>query len=399
MTQISGKTVVVALFTLASAAAPQTPPPIRPLGRVLATSSDSLTTVSQVRVLRDGRVIVNDLLGRRVVLFDSTLQHVTVIADTSAATARAIGARPGGLIGFPGDSSLYVDVTAVTLRVIDPDGKFGRAMAAPNPTDAQWLVGGPYGTPGIDPQGRLVYRSLIHFAGKREADGTPVQPDSALIVRFDFVSRRLDTVATLGTPKIRQIAIGFNRTTGQANSFNPVINPVAWTDDWAMLPDGTIAIVRGRDYRVDFVDAHGKMTSGPKLPFEWQRLSDDDKTNILDSTKTAIEKMRAAQLARIARPGFTPQPMQFVTINELPEYRPAFQAGAVRADADGNLWVRTSKMVNGGAVYDVINNNGTLIDRVQMRPGRVIAGFAVGGVVYLGVADGEITRLERARVH
>jgi hypothetical protein len=30
-------------------------------------------------------------------------------------------------------------------------------------------------------------------------------------------------------------------------------------------------------------------------------------------------------------------------------------------------------------------------------PGRVIAGFGAGGVVYMGVFDGAIARIERAR--
>ncbi len=95
--------------------------------------------------------------------------------------------------------------------------------------------------------------------------------------------------------------------------------------------------------------------------------------------------------------GFTLPPLQFVTPSEMPDYRPAFRQGAARGDADGNLWIRTSKVVNGGTVYDVINNKGELTDRVLVPPGRVIAGFGPGGVVYTGVSDGVITHLERAR--
>jgi len=52
-----------------------------------------------------------------------------------------------------------------------------------------------------------------------------------------------------------------------------------------------------------------------------------------------------------------------------------------------------------GALCDVMNKTGVLVERVQIPPGRVIAGFGPGGVVYMGVLDGDIARLERALFH
>jgi hypothetical protein len=96
---------------------------------------------------------------------------------------------------------------------------------------------------------------------------------------------------------------------------------------------------------------------------------------------------------------FSMPPLSFVEPSEMPDYRPAFKQGASRGDADGNLWIRTSKMVNGGTVYDVVNNKGELKDRIAVPTGRIIAGFGPGGVVYMGVVDATgVTHLERARV-
>ena len=94
---------------------------------------------------------------------------------------------------------------------------------------------------------------------------------------------------------------------------------------------------------------------------------------------------------------FTIPPLQFVTPNELPDYAPPFTTGAARADLDGNLWVRTSFVVNGGPVYDVIDTRGELVDRVSLPAGRIIAGFGRGGRVYMGVREGAGARLEQAR--
>ena len=440
--------ITTGLIVAASAAgAQQQPlPPVRPLGPVIATSDEPMSSVSQVRALPGGRVIVHDLTGRRVLMFDSTFKHVTVIADTTGATANAYGSRLGGLIAYRGDSSLFVDPQSISMLVIDPNGKIVRTMAAPLPNEVNALIGGQNGTPGFDAQGRLVYRAQIRpvFTSRAAEPGKfqmPQIPDSSYVVRVDLKTRKVDTAATFRIPKVTM-----NMTSDDNGRvmITSTVNPIPWTDDWALLSDGTLAVVRGQDYRVDFVAPDGKVTSGPKMPFEWQRLSDEDKAAIIDSTKTAMQKLRDAQIAQLAAAnpeqakadsaknaaasgrqrvqssdggnvtvtfggrgggpgaagpiGFTMPPLQFVALSEMPDYRPAFRQGAARGDADGNLWIRTSKVSGNGTEYDVIDNKGELKDRVLVPPGRVIAGFGPGGMVYMGVLDGMSTRLERAKI-
>jgi hypothetical protein len=88
-----------------------------------------------------------------------------------------------------------------------------------------------------------------------------------------------------------------------------------------------------------------------------------------------------------------------VSANELPDYRPAFANGSVRADAEGKLWVRTipAKPSTGGPEYDVIDRSGKLVDRVTLPRGTTIAGFGTGGIVYLGVRDAAGVHVVRAR--
>jgi hypothetical protein len=86
------------------------------------------------------------------------------------------------------------------------------------------------------------------------------------------------------------------------------------------------------------------------------------------------------------------------SLDDLPDYRPPFTRGAVRSDADGNLWIRTTTLVKGQPVYDVVNRKGELIDRIQLPPFRTIAGFGPG-VVYMAAKDpAGVVHLERARV-
>jgi hypothetical protein len=204
-----------------------------------------------------------------------------------------------------------------------------------------------------------------------------------------------------------------------------VINPLPLVDSWALLSDGSLAIVRGLDYHIDWVNPDGSSSSSVRLPFEWRHLGDDEKVTFLDSTRAALERLRdeATKRDSISGPmapyaflsaqgvpatyayrccvvpaGMRSGPLLFIPPADLPDYPPPFASGAARGDADGNLWIRTTLGVAGGPIYDIINRSGQLFERVYVPPGRVIVGFGAGGVVFMAVQEGSGTRLERARV-
>lgn len=433
----------------AQAAGAQALPPVRPLGPVVRTSeTDMLGSVSAVRPLPGGRMLVNDLVRRQLLLLDSTFARIAVVADTTPATAGAYGGRAAGLIPFRGDSTLFIDPSSLSMLVLDAKGVVARVMAVPRPNDAQFMVGGPFGTPGFDSKGRIVYRGFaLPNLPPPPAPGAPAtaprmpeQPDSAPILRVALDTRTLDTASFFKIPKSR-----VNLTQGDNGrmSVSVMMNPMPVVDDWTLLPDGTLAVVRGADYHIDWLAPDGSRTSSPKIPFEWQRLTDEAKGVFLDSARTAMEAARARMTTTAGAAGMsmtfggpqggapgggggggmivmrmdggpaggggaqapsggqsismTPPAMSMVPISDLPDYRPAFGTGATRADLDGNLWIRTSRMANGGPVYDVVNRSGALTDRVAFPAGRVIAGFGPG-VVYMGVRDDKGARIELARM-
>jgi hypothetical protein len=270
-----------------------------------------------------------------------------------------------------------------------------------------------------------------------------------------------------------------------------VTNPLRLTDEWAVLPDGRVAFLRGRDYRIEWKHPDGTLTSSEKIPFDWVRLEDPDKKRLVDSTRAAQERIYMSsyvqQMIRWSNmyakpypksfkvpegfvlppgmprdwilpegvkfpenyiyacpPGVTPPPPPTVNATlggaappagvaaaprqpscfpnpgtvsggvapppptmrdilvvgpeELPDYRPPFYEGGVRADADGNLWVRIipPKPIAGGQVFDIINPKGELVDRLQIPTGYTLVGFGKGRIVYLSVRDA--TGLHLARV-
>ncbi len=408
---------------------------IRQLGPVVAKSTEPITNNVTIRPLASG-VLVNDAMKRRVIFFDPALSRFTMVADTTPETGNAYPNRmPGSLIGFKGDSSLFFDAQSLSMLVIDPAGKIARVMSLPSSQDAMamGLQGASY-----DGRGNIIYRAApFPTGGMRFGQGGPMHlpefPDSVPLLRINMATRVRDTLAWV---RVQKIKMEMTPTANGGMSMTSQINPLPIVDEFAVLPDGSVALVRGKDYHVDFVNADGTKVSAAKIPFDWQRLTDEDKVALIDSVKAARERMLAANppvtlggaggpqvslggaggggggpMINIqigpggpggtpggARP--TPPQMVFVPPSELPDYKPPFFAGASRVDTEGNLWIRTipTKAIPGGPVYDVINRKGELVERVQIPVNSTIAGFGPNGAVYMTVREGDNTFLQKASV-
>lgn len=399
--------IAVMLVALGSGAGAQQLPNIRPLGAVVATAKDSVGPAIGVRALPGGRALVNDPSKRQVALLDSTLGVSAVVADSTSATANAYGGRVGGLLAWRGDTTLFIDPQSLSMLAIDPAGKLGRTMSVPRAEDAFGLTGLGGGSAALDPAGRILYRSFPRpTLPARGPDGRiagpPSFPDSAAVVRVDLATRKLDTVGFVRTPKV---SLSMTQDGEGRVRITTKINPLQVVDDWAVLPDGTIALVRGNDFHVDWVAPDGTRRSSAKVPFEWQRLTDENKAAFIDSVKAARERLLASGgggggLAGVAAAaGFGPvvfaqsgppgggrgnggggggdggaqggrarptpdggppttvrtgavaaaagaaggngPQIEFVDPSELPDYKPPFFAGSLRVDPDGNLWIRT----------------------------------------------------------
>jgi hypothetical protein len=526
--------------------APTIGPPIRRISTASAVSTEDLGAINSVLELNDGRVLVNDGTRRRLLLMDTSLKVVEVVLDSLAEVANTYGTRPGMLIPYRADSILFVDPASYAALILDPSAHIVRVRSAWSPDDifTYTNVTGNFGWPATDGRGRVVYRISARPGPPKVAPPPgvpyfPSPPDTAFIVAMDLDTRKLDTLGAVKIPKvdyqIHQSAEGFL-------SITVMNNPLPTTDEWAVMPTGAVAFLRGRDYRIDYHQPDGSWTSSPKIPFDWQRLADDDKQKFVDSVKDANRRSQmGAYVAAMIRwtnlfnkpypkdfkvpagyvpqnglsknwklppdvtfpanyiyscaageepkiiastpnlpnaasspgtaatpaaeraareaigtargtapgpagssgstqlpagmsvvpggltlagapvpPGGTPScipspivvsggvapPMPsirelfVVPPDELPDYRPPFIAGAARADADGNLWVRTqpAKPMPGGPVYDLINKQGELSDRLQVPVGYTLVGFGKGKVVYLSMRDPKGIHLARVRL-
>src|SRR5688572_23434653 len=153
------KSLFFAALLTSTPALSQTLPPVRPIGATVARSTEPMGSTSTAIALPGGKVLVNDIIKRRVLMLDSTFTQVTVVADSTSSTANAYGNRAGGLLAYRGDSALFVDPASMSMLVINAEGKITRVMSAPRPQDVGFLVGGFNGIPGFDAKGKLVYRA------------------------------------------------------------------------------------------------------------------------------------------------------------------------------------------------------------------------------------------------
>ncbi|MEP6834314.1 MAG: hypothetical protein ABJB74_13040 [Gemmatimonas sp.] len=410
-------TVVVSGICALTTALAQTPAastiPVRKLTNIVSSDTTVLMGLSGMRYLPNGSVLVNDPNKRQLVLFDSTLKKYTIIADTSTNSPNSYGLRPstGGLIAYIADSSLYVDSESGAFLVIDPSGAFTRVMAPTRPSDLRIIVSAPFGTAGFDAKGRLIYKSSRPAAGNNgfaiPTDGKPLvlpQSDSSPIMRMDLDNRTVDTIAMMKNAVVKQMIIGNQNSIRIA----AVINPLPAADEWTLTPDGTIAIVRTQDYHIDWLGADGKLVSTPKMPFEWKRITLEEKQQMLDSVK----KADADRLAKLPPqppppPGISLPPiMPIMTVepSEIPDFYPPVRAGQVRSDYEGRVWILPSTSIAGaagGLAYDVVNREGEIVERVQLPKDRTLVGFGPRGsnIIFMhNVKSLRVAAIERAEV-
>ena len=497
--------------------------PVGEVTAPLAKATRPIGGANMLRALSDGSIFVNDVQRRQLLRFDATLQNVVIVADTAPGALMPYGQRPIGLLPYLGDSSIVVDPATLSMVVLNRDGKTVRVMASPRTNDVNTLSNMNLGSHAFDQKGRLYYRqgnagggpggggmAMMFgsgndrggggrggqpggqggnnqqqarggaqparpaagddpaFRGGGQGGGQPFggpggrgfnpasQPDSVPIVRVDFDTRRADTVAFVKVPKNET-----QMTRGEDGSMklSIKINPLPQADDWALLNDGTVAIVRVLDFHVDYYRPDGSHVASDKLPFDWKRISDDDKAKLVDSLQT-LAKAATERAAGNGGSGFR---MSFepVAADRLPDYYPPIKAGTTIADFDGNLWVlpatsnlsaqlaaqfmggmggmggrggpggplgaagasgagrgtfgaarapgdtargsmpaaamgmMTAMMNQPPLVYDIISPAGQMVERVKLPAGRQLIGFGPNGAIFLGAREGRQIIIER----
>lgn len=343
--------------------------PATSIGRVRATFAEPFSRVGAVREEPDGRVLVLDVIENRLLR-----------VDFRTASAVALG-RPGS---GPGEYALLLSLIALsadTTLAVDMSGG-GRALVIVAQGASSERIRAAGVAPGdplffrpdvqSDARGNLYEQVMRTSLADREAGNAGVR-------RLNRVSGRQDTIGRFSQRMRSPLAQPISpRPAGDiAPSARRPTPPFATTDQWAVAPDGRIAIVTVEPYRVLFIDPSGRQVEGPELTYRRVPMSAALKAQWRALQEQPVPTLQYGPARQISA-GLTRRP--YVEPAEWPDVLPPFLSRALRFSPDGMLWVERAGPAESGQLFDVIDARGQLARRVTLPAGLRLVGFGRDGI-------------------
>lgn len=378
---------VVAALVQPPAAKGQDRLPVRSLGKPVAEFEEPFTSVGSVRELSNGKVIVSDSRDRVVQLLDLSSGAATPVGREGQGPGEY--SFPGGVYAAPGDTTLLYDPLNQRLLLIAPNGK----PAGQHSLRSEGAGRGPNvlgQLRGSDARGRLYSQA----SGIRMGPDGPQSSDSVPVVRYDRATQKADTVTFILQAKSNTQVSG-----GQGNMRVMIgaANPLAPREEWAVAPDGRVAVVTPEPYRVQWIAPTGARTVGPAVAVPRVKVTDAD--------KKVIEKQRssggAIMMTRNDGPGGSSSQARSLPASSLPpitdwpEYRPPFVAGAATVAPNGELWVRRTLLGEDVQRYDVFDARGQRVAEVVLPRRTRLAGFGKSSIYLVRVDEDDLQYVQK----
>ncbi len=371
------------------AAAPAGTVPRHELGEPEAVSGD-FGSVSDIRVRRDGSLLVADGTGGELVLLDLDLGTRTVVGGRGEGPGEY--QAPTRIWPLPGDSTLLLDASNNRVTVLTPDLSFGatRPMFEMDPAGGILLLNPRV----IDGSGRMYNTtgfSLNLGAGAGGGSGA----DSVPVVRATLDDLNPDTVARLAPRSTPLVEMRSNRggamTTMQRT-------PYSSSDSWGVAPDGSVAVARAADYHLEWISSDGSIRIG--APVAW------DAVPVGQAEKEAWVREQSGRSVQMATfvtgggggvspsSGMAGAAARAMTLGggsddvddyEWPETLPPF-TGGIRIDPEGRAWLRRHQPVGAPFLYDIFTPDAEHAGTVEVAEGHTVMGFG-DDVVYATFRD------------
>lgn len=381
---------LLCLVGLPAALAAQAPPTIR-LDKPAATHPAEWTDVVAVVEVLGGKLIVLDARDRQVKLADLTTGAVSLIGRHGSGPGEY--QLPMHLFAIPGDSAiLHDEANSGRPLVITGDGRIS-SYSITNRL-----------TPFVTSTTVADWTGRFYRAGNGYTDLGADGAGGPGIERLDRRSSRLDTVAYVSR---KRNVCGFSAdppgNARKPESFaraaaRQVVNPYLQLEQWAVGPDGRVAIVCPSPYRVVIIDSSGKRTEGGVIAFDRVPVTEKEKTEWRESRRQPVATMQVnadgKMVTSYTRPPPPAEPDEWPDV--LPPFEPVRQLnGAAMFAPDGLLWIR--RLVGAGApsLYDIVGKNGSLSYRVAFPPRTRVVGFGRRGIYAVTLDADDVQRLSR----
>lgn len=338
--------------------------------QVPTDSTPRFSRVVGVRELRDGRVIVADAGQLKVWLLQPDLRTGGQLGRTGTGEGEY---QSADLLIPAGDTTLVFDILGSGLVQVGPDGAIGRTRPIRPASSAANAI-----APEIrasDARGRIYYTGPV--PRNRPPNATR---DSVALLRREVAADRADTIAWLRVP-----VSGPRRAKDADSLIQSRPDPFEWRDTWAVDPAGRVAIVRGDDYRVEFIE-EGRVTRGPTIGGTRVAVGEAD-----------IETLRARKFTVMGPNG--PVNISDEPAHAITRLKPFVAEGqqAHLVDPEGRIWIERSRLAGDDTTrYDVIGRDGAVAFNVALKNDVRAVGFGTGTVYGTRPAEGGRKTLIRA---
>ena len=354
---------------------------IRSIGQPLDSIPLGMSSTPSIRVLSNGRVFATDIFSRRLIMIAEDMKSIDVVFDASSPPPLTYPQGFVPLVAGLGDSTLFYDNGARGYRVIDPNGRVVRRQSIADPSLTRALSY-PAAPAVVDPKGRIVIATQRSNFNKT-VPGIQPQAESLMVMRVVLERQGYDSLAAIMGSGQHTVVMDSTR---QPPLLMLVTSVVDRGDAWVMTSNGTIAIVRGADFHVDWIDPDGARRSSPPVPWQWAKYSKADRDSMMAARESMMNagNMRAVSSTGAVTTGATPPPRK---LDSIPERVPAFAPATARADLDGRIWIELGARVMGPpstlpSVFAIIDSTGRVVERLELPARRTIAGFDRLGYLY-----------------
>lgn len=243
------------------------------------TSGYEFTAVSSIRTLSDGRIVVADVGENALVLLDSSGGMTSTVGRKGQGPGEFMDGR--FLLPMRGDSTRLLDPTLRRVSVFDDQLRFVRTDSL-----AEQI------------SGHVGNRTAFTETGDVFVETFPVFPDPSphvYVLRWSATTGTVDTVATL---KARQFGSGVIQRGNGPPSMMFQIVPYAPADDWGLMPDGQLVVVRAETRTIEWAGRSDstkiiRSTSAPTIP-----VSDAERNEESQQIRDLMPKFKPVYVAQ-----------------------------------------------------------------------------------------------------